>query len=160
MAYTAQYFSGSLSEQIRDAIASDTDVASWVTAQGFTQLKVFLAVDEANPPGEENCPYVAIYSVSKVERGNKGPYKLYSCDLSVCVANETQTVIDNKTTYDGMLQSSDLCHLAENALYKLRGVGKIYSAGDTLQDTDFPMFWTDTEVFVEVPKNFRGPIAR
>lgn len=88
-------------------INADENVAQWLEDNEFEELKIFDNPDALKPPGEEECPFIAIYrtQINKGERANEWTYVL---EIEHGVKLESVTNNTNVYLNDGIRLVEDL----------------------------------------------------
>ena len=131
--------------QVFDTIASDADIEYYCQLKYTKSPKIFLGIDEDNPPSASDYPVIVIFSISRSARGESNKWVDYDVVIGVGVINQTKNEDGNKISLPGLLEAEHLRELVETALF-----GKIAHKTDvsaeTYSDIIFPLFRSDTKI--------------
>lgn len=105
-------------DAISAAIAQDSAIAAWCTTTYGHTHKVFVSLDLRNPPGQDDCPYVALWPDDKLvgygisEKGHGLMFDISVYDEST----RTHDGIGNLVEYNGVARVEALRKLVETAV--------------------------------------------
>lgn len=138
---------------IRDAIASNAAIKVWTQATYTKDHKVFVGVDTKNPPGEADCPCVAL-SPSEKHGGNSEDVITHVFNVSCEIIDETSTTTGNIVEYSGV---QDIETFRQKVLAAVDGVAgiritKVETGYETIMF--FPSFMCDMEITIEQETEF------
>jgi hypothetical protein len=103
---------------ISQAIATDKSISAWCITTYGRQHQVLVSYDGRNPPGSDQCPYVALWPDTKGV-GRSRIEKPHAVMFDICVHDEssrTPTGMDNLTEYNGVARVEALRKLVETAV--------------------------------------------
>lgn len=106
-----------LLETLTDAIANDEATKTWCKVTYGRNHKVYVNVDVQDQPGENDCPYTAIYPTDKLA-GHYTEMKTHGFDV-ICIIhdNESETLVEaNIIQYKGVNRVEDFRKLVETAI--------------------------------------------
>ena len=88
---------------IAQDIALNADLGAWSTVTYGRTHEVFINIDRRNPPGEDNCPYVVLYPISK-NVGSGESVKRHGFEIICCVNDDSSRTHaeTNVTEYEGV----------------------------------------------------------
>lgn len=137
-------------KRIMDTWAGDERISSYCLT-AFSKLPVFQdAVDENDPPGEEDFPLVCIYDWHS-EGGLTPALARYRFLVGIAVKDKgiTKNAILRTKSYDGLYKAEFLRTLAEQSLLSA-GLGKVSWEGGGEILHAFPVFASLSVVTVEM----------
>lgn len=130
---------------IQETLAANTDIEYYSQQKYSKSCRVFVGIDEDNPPKQEDYPVIIIFSVNRAERGESSKFVVYEAVIGVGVVNESCVVDGKKTTYIGMAEAERLRELVEAALFG-KVAHKTDVQGQTSSEIIFPLFRSDTVI--------------
>jgi len=118
------------------ALASSAAISSWCVAEYGQAHKVYMNFDRRNPPGENDCPYVAIYPVSK-RVGQLVGAKGHGFEVVCCLFDDTSRVHahSNITEYEGVRQLEVFRKKAEDVITEMAIDNAVIEALDIEYET-------------------------
>ena len=138
-----------------NAIASDSTLKTWATTQYGHIHKVFVNIDQNNPPKESDCPFVVIAKSSKSEGQGIDP-KVHGF-LVRCAINDDSTTTpshSNITLYTGVANLETFRRYTRNAItgasFGNLTVESILTEYGPLES--FP--WFDCEMSININEDF------
>lgn len=142
---------------IRDAIKADQAVTAWCQQNYGRQHKVYVGIDEENPPAEADYPLVAV-----IPAGHKWGLKsrLEEARL-IIVCGIVQSAVDiagNVIELRGIQEIETFRRLVEERLLKA-GLLMADSAAESHSGYFFPVFASETGITIETRLSSRGPTA-
>ena len=141
----------------RDAVKADSAITAWCQQKYGRQHKVYVGIDEENPPPEAEYPLIAI-----IPAGHKWGLKSRleeSRLIVVCgVVQEAVTSSGNVVELAGVSEVETLRRLVEERLFKA-GLLVADSEAESLSGYFFPVFTSGVEVTIETRLSSRGPTA-
>ena len=87
-----------------EAVASSATIKTWTNANYTSDHTVFVGLDTREPPGESDCPYVAMYPVRK-HIGQHEREKNHQIEVVACLfdtGTKSHGAITNITEYAGV----------------------------------------------------------
>lgn len=132
-------------DTISEAIAQDSDIATWCQTNYGGGQTVYVNIDERNLPGASGCPYIALWPASK-HVGRAVIKKNHVVEIACCIHDDnsrTHGEIDNIVEFTGVANIEALRKLIETSVAEI-DFGKPYLADvdieyDTI--TSFPFFY-------------------
>jgi hypothetical protein len=101
------------------ALADSNTVRGWAVQHYGTPAKIYEGYDVDNPPGESECPFVAIYPVSRAT-GQAQEYKRHSFMVECAVLDtEGPQAVDHSPAivrFNGGSRAMELLKLSETVL--------------------------------------------
>ena len=103
---------------------------------------MFKNADRRDPPGEDECPFVIVYPLSKSVGHSQGR-KYHQVEVDVCLFDDTKTTTGNVTSYTGTGNLETFRKHVENAVV---GTSMGYCTVDDLEVEfnvleSFPFIW-------------------
>lgn len=133
-----------LIDSLAESIASDTDVLSWSNSTYNRDHQVMVSIDTRTPPGEDECPFVIIYPISKVA-GQGISSKAHSIEVDCCIYDDTEDSWSgsNVKGFSGVKRIETFRKLIETAIVKTNIGNGIFNQFDIEYDTieSFPFHW-------------------
>jgi hypothetical protein len=133
---------------LRDAIADDSATKTWTQSIYEADHTLFVGIDSRNPPGEADCPYVAIYHDS---RGTGTGNAKKECNITVvCAIHDASLVTGGKknvTEYAGVRRLEKFRQLIEAVVdaADLGGRASVEAAAAEYEEIEhFPFFMCAT----------------
>ena len=136
--------------KIMDAWSSDEAIADYCLS-AFSRRPMFQdAIDENQPPGEDDFPMICIYDWHS-EGGLTTPMIRYQFFVGIAVRDKGITMDDIRRvkSYDGLHRAEFLRGLVERSLLSAR-IGKVVWEGGGEVINSFPTFASISVVTVEV----------
>lgn len=138
-------------KKIMDTWEADEGIADYCLSE-FARLPMFQdAIDENQPPGEDDFPLICIYDWHS-EGGLTSPMRRYHFLVGIAVRDEriSMGVGRRLKSYDGLHKAEFLRELVENSLLSAR-IGKVEWEGGGEVVHSFPVFASLSVVSIEVP---------
>ena len=126
----------------RDKITGSTAITSWLTTNyPTTTLKVFTGIDQKNPPGEADAPFVCLIPSSAV-LGETTDSQQYSMEIVVGMVDDSfaYSAITKATEMRGLFNLDSLCHLVIEELRALSIVQNWIADSINLQNDSITYF--------------------
>ena len=126
----------------RDAITGSTAITSWLTTNYPTStLKVFTGIDQKNPPGESDAPFVCLIPSSAV-LGETTDSHQYSMEIVVGLVDDTFSdyATTGATEMKGVFNLDSICHLIIEELRTLSTVQNWMADSINLQNDSITYF--------------------
>jgi hypothetical protein len=142
---------------VRDAIKADQTIASWCQQKYGRQHKVYVGIDDENPPAEEDYPLVAIIPFEH-RWGLKSRLEEARAILVCGVVQKAVTSSGNVVEMVGISEVETLRRMVEERLFKA-GLLLADSTADSLSGYFFPAFASAAEITIETKLSSRGPTA-
>ena len=140
---------------IRNALATDATLAAWCTENLAATPTIFLGIDDAQPPAEDEYPLIAVVGIEQ-ERGESERELSWSVMLGIGVVNEEIAASGSMRTRTGWLQAEGLREQAENALYRAR-IASAVTSGNASQECFHPLYVSfSTLTFTTLKSTRRG----
>jgi hypothetical protein len=138
-------------EAARDAVKDNAALLAWCASEYESDLTVFVGLDEGNPPGESDCPFVAFFP-DRFGIGQERAEHEHGFGMLFGILNETKSETENVVEYRGVYDLSDFWELLWNALVAEFSEEVALSAADAeLEPIDlFPLFLGAVDVTLEV----------
>lgn len=107
----------SLLGDLAEAVASDSDTLTWANSTYGRDHKVYVNVDVRNPPGEDDCPFVALYPLSK-SVGRAVSRKEHGFEVVCCVHDSAlkSHALTNLVEYEGVRRVETFRKYVETAI--------------------------------------------
>ena len=88
---------------IAQDIALNADLGAWSDVTYGRTHEVFINIDRRNPPGEDDCPYVVLYPISKNVGSGEG-VKRHGFEIICCINDDSSRTHAeaNITEYEGV----------------------------------------------------------
>ena len=143
-----------LLEKIRTALSTDTIMTSWCMETFGRTQKVFLDVNEKDPPDPAaDYPAIAVTSIRQ-RRGDGSRETSWELEFGVGVLQEDVIISGNTITLTGFLQVQILRELAEDALYRSR-IADTSSQGESGYLSRYPLFIAGSVIPIKTLKSNR-----
>lgn len=104
-----------LIESFKTAISTSADLNQWCVATYDRAPKVYINIDNRNPPGEEECPFCVIHPVSK-RVGFGVSTKRHSFEVDCCIYDESTRTTGQVVEYNSVRRIEEFRKLVENAI--------------------------------------------
>jgi hypothetical protein len=141
----------------RDAIKTDQAIAAWCQQKYGRQHKVYVGIDEENPPAEADYPLIAV-----IPAGHKWGLKSRLEEtrlIIVCgIVQEAVANSGNVVELAGISEVETFRRMVEERLLKA-GLLMVDSEAESLSGYFFPIFTSGVEVTIETRLSSRGPTA-
>jgi hypothetical protein len=140
-----------IAEIIMTVWATDTAIQDYCQTTFGKVPTIMNAIDEQNPPGEDDFPLIAFYDW-RSSGGMAGMTEKFEFLVGIAVVEKGVTFNDtlNVKTYSGPARVETLRSLAERAVRAAR-IGKVTWDGGEGPLTDFPLFTALSVITVETP---------
>lgn len=138
-------------KKIMETWANDSSIAAYCQT-AFSKLPVFQdAIDENNPPGDEDFPLICVYDWHS-DGGMMSSTIKCQFLIGIAIRDDGITVNDALRTksYDGLGKVETLRNLAELSLLSAR-LGKVSWDGGGEMLHSFPSFASLSVVTIEIP---------
>lgn len=139
----------------RDAIKTDQAIAAWCQQKYGRQHKVYVGIDEENPPAEADYPLVAIMPAGH-KWGIKSRTETARVILLCGVVQKAVDAAGNVVELRGVSEVEMFRRMVEERLYKA-GLLVADSETESLSGYFFPVFTSGVEVTIEMRLSSRGP---
>lgn len=126
-------------EAVRDKWANDADIEAWSQAAFSKSVTVLLGSDPQDPPKEADYPILEIVGIS-FRRATAGRTKTWILEVACGVVYDEIVESGNTKTYSGLLLAAELRELAEAAIGKKAGLGRVSVDTESFSADFFPMF--------------------
>lgn len=148
-----------LIQTFRDALAADGALTSWCQAQFSEQQKIFVGIDEKNPPGQADCPLVILRPDPASEGLEAGTF-VYRLLVDMGIMDETVDVTDNIVEYAGIYKLDHMAGLVWDALVNAQGNLVLGKREYTLEPVKFfPLMLAGLDIEISVPNVIGGEIT-
>lgn len=142
---------------IRDALKADPGISAWCQQKYQRQHKVFVGMDDENPPPETDYPLIVIEPF-----GHKWGLKSRSEEARVFIdCGIVQSAVDiagNVVELRGIQEIETLRRMVEERLFRA-GLLIAESEAASRSGYFFPVFWSGSEVTIETKLSSRHPTA-
>lgn len=138
---------------VRDAIAADQNLAAWCLDHLGSAPTVWLGIDPAKPPKEDDYPIVCVLGADQSRGDNRGEIT-WELQLGVGVINDEISESGQVRTFTGLLQAAALREQVEDAVYRARIAG-VGSSGASAEEWYYPMFVAYSTIEVSALKTTR-----
>ncbi|MEN6568058.1 MAG: hypothetical protein ABFC57_17375 [Veillonellales bacterium] len=99
----------------RDVISTDSAILAYCTEKYNVAPKLFVEIDERNPPKEDSCPYIVLWPGHKVEGLNNVAYQ-YVIPVSWVIYQRAKVTTGAITEYSGVYEIDELGQLILKAV--------------------------------------------
>lgn len=138
---------------IKTAVSANSAVKTWTQATYGKDHTVFVGVDARNPPGEADCPLVAIFPGGKIS-GTSQDFLTDRVGVSCEITNEDSTTTGNATEYDGIQEIETFRQKVLDAIDEITDarITKIETEYEAM--AFFPLFMCDMLITFEQETEF------
>lgn len=148
---------------VAQSVATDVDLCAWCTGQFGRPPMVYVDIDDANPPAQDDYPVVAIHGVSRNGSLGRNGWSI-DLDLACGLVNQSMDRASVASgamivTYAGMPQAARMMELVELAVVRaLRGsYPQISVTGENGQVSEYPLFAAFSTLTIEQMPTSRSP---
>jgi hypothetical protein len=164
--------SSDIQREIFNFLHNDNEIKEFCFTHFNQAGTVQLGLDKDEFPPQELMPVIVVGPISRLGKGDNDFITRYVLFLSVTIRNEnvTRDPMDNqadaqsstqgKIELEGATQVEQFRELVEEKLFKFRKHNmKINVTGETLTESDFPVFRSTTAAEIEIKRNTRQSLG-
>ena len=143
--------------RIRDAVKADKALLGWCQEKYGKSHKIFVGIDEENPPAEGDYPLIGIVPIGH-RWGLKSRIETANAIVFCGIVQKAVDTAGNVTELRGVQEIETFRRMIEDRLYK---AGLLLAESETRSASEyfFPVFTSIVEVTIETRLSSRGPTA-
>lgn len=146
-----------------EILRNDTILATYCTTKFCNTAWIAIGYDESKSLTKEYDPLIQILKIQSVENEQSNKYDTFNLDVGVTIRRDETisepniTDPEKKIVYEGVLIVESFRAEVEQAL--IRGQkkyrGTVKAAGDTINDSTFPIYKSISKLIIKTIKNMR-----
>jgi len=146
--------SAQLIEAIKTALADDEVLTAWCVSNFGQAHKVYIDVDNQNPPDPEtDYPVIVVAGIGQA-RGDSSREISWEVEIGAGVMNDAIVESSNTVTMTGFGQAETLRELAEDAIYRA-GIGTVTTRAESGSSSFYPLFISGSIIPITTLKSNR-----